>query len=223
MIKLPNTLIAIIWKDLIIEFRSKEIVLPVLTFSSLNLIIFNFAIDPTRIDIKYLAAGILWIVYIFTCNLILIRSSNVEKQNGNLQAMLISPISRESIFFSKVISNFIFILIIQVITTTLFIIIFNFSFFDIKFIPIILLGTFGIIIVGNVFSVISNNTKPQEIMLSILMFPIITPILIASVEGLNSIIGNNNNWLTQWIPLLIIFDSIFLIISPYAFNFIVEE
>ncbi|MFL2764427.1 MAG: heme exporter protein CcmB [Dehalococcoidia bacterium] len=223
MINLLNTLRAIIWKDLIIEFRSKEIILPILAFSCLTLIIFNFAIDTTRIDIKYLAAGILWIVFIFTSILILVRSSNIENQNGNLQGLLLSPISREAIFFSKLISNFIFVSIIQIIITIVFIIIFNFSDFNLKFIPIILLGTFGIITIGNVFSIISNNTKSQEIILSVLLFPTITPVLIASVEAINSIIGNNNDWLNQWIPLLIIFDTVFIIISPYAFNFIVEE
>ena len=223
MINSLNTLRAIIWKDLIIEFRSKEIILPILAFSCLTLIIFNFAIDTTRIDIKYLAAGILWIVFIFTSILILVRSSNIENQNGNLQGLLLSPISREAIFFSKLISNFIFVSIIQIIITIVFIIIFNFSDFNLKFIPIILLGTFGIITIGNVFSIISNNTKSQEIILSVLLFPTITPVLIASVEAINSIIGNNNDWLNQWIPLLIIFDTVFIIISPYAFNFIVEE
>ena len=223
MLKFLNTLLAIIWKDLIVEFRSKEIILPILAFSCLTLIIFNFAIDTTRIDIKYLAAGILWIVFIFTSILILVRSSNIENQNGNLQGLLLSPISREAIFFSKLISNFIFVSIIQIIITIVFIIIFNFSDFNLKFIPIILLGTFGIITIGNVFSIISNNTKSQEIILSVLLFPTITPVLIASVEAINSIIGNNNDWLNQWIPLLIIFDTVFIIISPYAFNFIVEE
>ena len=221
MINSLNTLRAIIWKDLIVEFRSKEIILPILAFSCLTLIIFNFAIDTTRIDIKYLAAGILWIVFIFTSILILVRSSNIENQNGNLQGLLLSPISREAIFFSKLISNFIFVSIIQIIITIVFIIIFNFSDFNLKFIPIILLGTFGIITIGNVFSIISNNTKSQEIILSVLLFPTITPVLIASVEAINSIIGNNNDWLNQWIPLLIIFDTVFIIISPYAFNFIV--
>ena len=223
MINSLNTLRAIIWKDLIVEFRSKEIILPILAFSCLTLIIFNFAIDTTRIDIKYLAAGILWIVFIFTSILILVRSSNIENQNGNLQGLLLSPISREAIFFSKLISNFIFVSIIQIIITIVFIIIFNFSDFNLKFIPIILLGTFCIITIGNVFSIISNNTKSQEIILSVLLFPTITPVLIASVEAINSIIGNNNDWLNQWIPLLIIFDTVFIIISPYAFNFIVEE
>ena len=223
MINSLNTLRAIIWKDLIVEFRSKEIILPILAFSCLTLIIFNFAIDTTRIDIKYLAAGILWIVFIFTSILILVRSSNIENQNGNLQGLLLSPISREAIFFSKLISNFIFVSIIQIIITIVFIIIFNFSDFNLKFIPIILLGTFGIITIGNVFSIISNNTKSQEIILSVLLFPTITPVLIASVEAINSIVGNNNDWLNQWIPLLIIFDTVFIIISPYAFNFIVEE
>ena len=223
MINSLNTLRAIIWKDLIVEFRSKEIILPILAFSCLTLIIFNFAIDTTRIDIKYLAAGILWIVFIFTSILILVRSSNIENQNGNLQGLLLSPISREAIFFSKLISNFIFVSIIQIIITIVFIIIFNFSDFNLKFIPIILLGTLGIITIGNVFSIISNNTKSQEIILSVLLFPTITPVLIASVEAINSIIGNNNDWLNQWIPLLIIFDTVFIIISPYAFNFIVEE
>ena len=223
MINSLKTLRAIIWKDLIVEFRSKEIILPILAFSCLTLIIFNFAIDTTRIDIKYLAAGILWIVFIFTSILILVRSSNIENLNGNLQGLLLSPISREAIFFSKLISNFIFVSIIQIIITIVFIIIFNFSDFNLKFIPIILLGTFGIITIGNVFSIISNNTKSQEIILSVLLFPTITPVLIASVEAINSIIGNNNDWLNQWIPLLIIFDTVFIIISPYAFNFIVEE
>jgi heme exporter protein B len=39
--------LALLWKDILLEVRSKDIVVSVLVFALLVMVIFNFAIDPT--------------------------------------------------------------------------------------------------------------------------------------------------------------------------------
>jgi len=50
-------------KDILLEFRGKEITFSVLIFAILALIVFNFSLGSE--DIKRLAPGILWAIFSF--------------------------------------------------------------------------------------------------------------------------------------------------------------
>ncbi|SVE53779.1 uncharacterized protein METZ01_LOCUS506633, partial [marine metagenome] len=55
---------AIFWKDILLETRTKDMLLAILIFSILVIVIFNFAISPTPKMIGFVAPGILWVAFI---------------------------------------------------------------------------------------------------------------------------------------------------------------
>ncbi|MCI0797026.1 MAG: heme exporter protein CcmB, partial [Chloroflexi bacterium] len=64
----------------------------------------------------------------------------------------------------------------------------------------------------------------REVMLPLLFFPVVLPAIVAAVEASGIVIrveGGSN--LTQWLSLLAVFDIIFLVVCPVAFNVILEE
>ena len=50
-------MLALLWKDILLELRSKDIIVSVFVFALLVIVIFNFALDPTPgVDVETLAA-----------------------------------------------------------------------------------------------------------------------------------------------------------------------
>ena len=58
-------MLALAWKDVLLEIRSRDIVVSVLVFAVLVIVIFNFALDPTPQMVALVAPGILWVSFLF--------------------------------------------------------------------------------------------------------------------------------------------------------------
>lgn len=215
---------ALLWKDVLLELRTKDIVVSVLVFALLVIVIFNFAIDPTPQMVVLVAPGILWVAFLFGGVLGLTRSFALEKDSGSLQGLMLAPVGREVIYFGKMLGNFLFMLAVEVIIFPIFAVLFNLPLVMPELIPIALLATLGIATVGTVFSAMAVNTRSREVMLPLLFFPVVLPAIVAAVEASRIVIqGEGSNDLIQWIPLLAVFDVIFLVVCPVAFNVVVEE
>ena len=215
---------ALLWKDVLLELRTKDIVVSVLVFSLLVIVIFNFAIDPTPQMVVLVAPGILWVAFLFGGVLGLTRSFALEKDSGSLQGLMLAPVGREVIYFGKMLGNFLFMLAVEVIVFPIFAVLFNLPLVMPELIPIALLASWGIATVGTVFSAMAVNTRSREVMLPLLFFPVVLPAIVAAVEASRVVIqGEGSSDLTQWIPLLAVFDVVFLVVCPVAFNVVVEE
>ena len=92
-------------KDLAIEFRTRSAFLSVLVFALLGIVIFYFAWDPTAVSAVDLAPGVLWVIFTFSGLLGLHRSFGVEQEEGAIDGLLASPVSREAIFLGKAGAN----------------------------------------------------------------------------------------------------------------------
>jgi heme exporter protein B len=213
---------AIIYKDLAAEFRSRELLTAMLTFSVLVILIFNFALD-LNVDVRQkVTAGVLWTTFAFAGTLGLNRSMAVEKDRGCMDGLLLAPVDRSAIFFGKAISNLAFMLIIEAIVLPLYAFFYNETrIFQLEFIAVLLLGSIGYISVGTLLSAMSVQTRTRELLLPILLFPIVVPVLIASVLASGAIINELD--FSAPLNLLIIYDVIFVAVSFMFFDFIVEE
>ena len=89
---------------------------------------------------------------------------------------------------------------------------------------IIFLGTLGFAVVGTLFSAMAVQTRSREIMLPVLFFPVLLPVIIAAVEASTRAVGGETFiGLGRWLPLIGVFDALFLVICPWVFSFVVEE
>jgi len=216
--------LTIIWKDILLETRSKDIIISMLVFSILVLVIFNFALEPSPQLVALISPGILWVAFIFGGVLGLTRSFAVEKDQGNLQGLILTPVSRDTIYFGKMLAIFLFMLIVQAIVLPIFMVLFNLSILEPLLIPVIVLATLGIAATGTLFSSIAINTRAREVMLPVLFFPVALPIIVAAVEATGLVIGNPNLAdLIRWLSLLVVFDAVFLVVCPFAFSIIVDD
>ena len=152
------------------------------------------------------------------------RSFALEKDRGNIHGLLLTPVGRDTIYFGKMLGNLLFMLTVEIIIFPVFAVLYNFSLLEPGLIPVAFLATLGISAIGTVFSAMAVNTRSREVMLPVLFFPVVAPVIIAAVEGSGAVIrGDAGGDLTRWVSLLAVFDAIFLVISPFAFNFILED
>jgi len=217
-------LLAVVRKDIMLELRTKDIVVSVLVFSILVIVIFNFAIDPTPQTVAVVAPGVLWVAFVFGGVLGLTRSFALEKDGGNLRGILLAPASRDAIFFGKMLASFLFMMLVEVLVFPVFAVLFNFSLVEPILLPTAVLATLGIAAVGTVFSAMAVNTRAREVMLPLLFLPVIVPLIIAAVEATGLMLRDGDlGDIAVWLSMLAAFDAIFLVVCPFAFHMVVEE
>ena len=216
--------LALLWKDVLLELRTKDIVVSVLVFALLVIVIFNFAIDPSPRMVAIVAPGILWVAVTFGGILGLTRSFALEKERGNIHGLMLTPVGRDAIFFGKMLGTFVFMVVVELAVFPIFAVLFNIEVFLPGLIPTALLATLGIAALGTVFSAMALNTRSREVMLPLLFLPVVIPVIVAAVEASGIIIGGGDSGdLARWLPLLGVFDAIFLVVCPVAFSLVVQE
>lgn len=219
-----NKIFAIVWKDVLSEMRTREVVFSVLVFTLLVIVIFNFSFGTNTDTIVTVAPGILWVTFAFAGVLSLNRSFILEKEEGCLEGLMVCPISRETIFIGKMLGSLLFMLVIEAIALPIFMFLFNLPVLSPQLITITILTTLGFVSVGTLFSALAVNTKAREMVLPILFFPIIAPIVISATKA-SGLVLDGESWggLSPWIQIIIAFDVIFLVVSYLIFSFVVEE
>ena len=219
----PALLVA--WKDVLLELRNREVVVTALVFGVMLVVIFNFALNITPSTVNVVAPGVLWVAFSFAGVLAMGRAFVSEREEGTLDALLLCPVSRDSIYFGKMLAMFLFMIVIEAALLPIFAVFFNFSAFSITLVGVIVLATLGFAAVGTLFAVVAANVRAREIMIPILFFPIVSPVIIGAVEVTGAAIGGPGPVVStaRWIQLLAVFDAVFLVICPWLFGMIVEE
>jgi len=216
--------IAITWKDVLAEMRTREIVFSVLVFTVLVIVTFNFAFGASQQTMALVAPGILWVTFAFAGVLSLSRSFILEKEEGCIEGLMVCPISREVIYVGKMLGSLLFMLIIEAIALPIFTFLFNLSVLSAQLVVITVLTTVGFVAVGTLFSALAVNTKAREMVLPILFLPIIVPLIICAVKASGlALSGESWSGLSSWLLIIGAFDAIFIVVSFLTFTFIIEE
>jgi heme exporter protein B len=219
-----RAMLAVLWKDLAAELRSREVLTSMLVFALLVILIFNFALELQPGLQKALISGILWVTFAFAGTLGLNRSMAMEKDRGCLDGLLLAPVDRSAIFFGKALSNLIFMLIVAAIILPLFSLLYNVNLINPGLILVILLGSVGYVAVGTLLSTMAVQTRTRDVMLPILLFPLVIPVLISAIKGSSGFLeGLEMVEIIPWLNLLIVYDVIFIAVAFMVFDYVVEE
>ncbi|MBT5470318.1 MAG: ABC transporter permease [Nitrospina sp.] len=221
-----NQIAAIVWKDFVTELKTRELLSAMFIFALLVILIFIFSINLSIVKASEVGPGILWVAFLFAGTIGLNRSFMLEKENGCLMGLMLVPADRTAIYFGKLISNLIFLSIMELFILPLFMI-----FFDIDLLShlgpllvVVFLGTLGFCALGTLLSSLSSNLKTREIMLPILLYPLLIPIIIGAVRMTGQILdGTELSDMMKWIGLTASFDIIYIGVSIMTIDHILEE
>jgi heme exporter protein B len=212
-------------KELRLEFRTRELLTGTVIFVLVVIVLFSFAFDPTAADSRRYGPGLLWIAFLFAGSLMLHPSFAREQANQTLDALRMAPISAFAILLGKMLANFIFLAIAEVILVPVFAVLYNVSLGGVagRLALVLALGTLGLVITGTVFSAVSAHARMRELLLPLLPLPILAPLLIAAVEATASLFAEQPALDSTWLTFLGGFDIVFLTASWLLCDFLLEE
>lgn len=209
--------LAVAAKDLRSEIRSKESINASVAFALVILLLFSFAFDPTSDQVREIAGGLLWLVFAFAGTLILNRSFARELVNDCLDALLASPVSGAQLFLGKTIANFVILMVVELLAMPVFTIFYNVHWtqsFGLLFL-VMLLGTWGLTVIGTLFSAMTVNLRLRELMLPMLVYPMMIPALMGAIQLSTLLVAGDPVGVDNqiWFRLLVAFDVIFTLLA----------
>lgn len=215
----------IVKKDILMEVRTKQVINAALVFAVLFVVVFSFTMEIGSNMEQKLSGGIFWVSVAFAGILSFNKTIGSETDNGSFEALMLAPVDKSAVFFGKVISNMLFLLLIEVILIPLFLVFYNVNIIGHPLMAaVIILSTYAYSLIGTLFSIISVRTSSKEIMMPVLFLPFMVPVIIAAVLATNVfILGGQIQFSYNWIKLTAVFDVIFTAIIYGIFSLIIED
>jgi heme exporter protein B len=206
-------------KELRIEWRSLDAIVSMLFFSLLVVVLFSIAFDPRGAFSREIAGGVLCVATMFASVSALNQAWAREIRHQVLDAQRMAPSAGAELYLAKVIANFLFVSIVQVILAPCFFVFYNLQIMGQGWLLALVLplGTWALVANGIFFAALSIRSRNRELLLSLILFPIFIPALLAMVQATTAILtGESDPGL--WIRLLVGYDIIFTTVSLLLFD-----
>jgi heme exporter protein B len=205
--------LALCAKELRVELRTGEIVVTTALFATLIAVLTSLAFYVDRKTALQVAPGVLWIAVTFAGVLAMGRSFQREREHEVYRALLLSPVPRSAIYVSKVVTSFLFLVIVETLVVLEVTVLFNLDLgrVVVPLVGLLLLGTLGFTATGNLFAALSLRTRAREMMLAVTLLPVVAPALLAGVVATRELLaGVPVPELAGWFQLLLAFDLVAL-------------
>jgi heme exporter protein B len=210
-------------KDLRIEWRSREAINSMLFFALLVVVLFSLAFDPRGSFAREIAGGVLCVATLFASVSALNQAWAREIRHQVLDAQRMTPADSAQLFLAKVLANFFFVSIVQLLLAPVFLIFYNLQVLGNGWLLLLVLplGTWALVANGTFFAALSIRSRNRELLLPLILFPIFMPALLAMVQATGSILTGESDP-TLWIKLLTGYDIIFTTVSLLLFDVVFQ-
>ncbi|MBT8487375.1 MAG: heme exporter protein CcmB [Gemmatimonadetes bacterium] len=182
---------AIMWKDLVLELRSRERLTSMGAFAVLAGVLFSFSIDTASVRTQDVAAGLVWMTLVFGGLLGVGRTFYLEAEDGAFQGVLTSPAPKDAVFLAKTGANFVLLFAVSLLVLAVFALFFGVSMgTNLGWIILVLgLGSLGFVALGTLFAAIASGTSMGETLLPVLVFPLLVPMVVYGVGTTDRLIA----------------------------------
>jgi heme exporter protein B len=215
---------AILWKDLLLELRTKERISSLFVLAVLIVLVFVFALSPEQAQRPEVGAAVLWVTLLFAGMLSLQRAFLIEQERGCFLGLLLCPFDPGSLFLAKLLGNALFLVVVQAVVTPLTLLLLGVRFsWPLVILPLVLLlGIIGFSALGTLFAAIAVRTRAREVLLPLMLLPLLIPLLIAAVKVTGALLAGTE-WSGVWLRVLLAFDVIFVVTGWLIFAQVVQE
>lgn len=200
-------------KDLLLELRTKEIVATGGFFAVLVTVMSSLAFYTGPTVNAQVASGVIWLATAFAALLALTRTWQRERDDGVLDALLVSPLSPSALFLGKALGVLVFLWVIQAIVIPTCALFFNLD-LGTHGLGLLLMSAAaipGIAASGTLFGVMTVRTGARDLVLSLVLFPLLSPTLLAAVSGTRELLhGVALEELVDYFKIMWLFDATFL-------------
>jgi heme exporter protein B len=222
----------VFYKDIAIEFATREIVTTAGFFAALVAIMASVAFTTGPEATPRVAPGALWLAIAFAAILALGRSWQREREESALVGLLVSPVPRAAIWCGKTAGVLGFLMTVEVVVVPLVALLFHVDLTRVfaPLMAVMLLGTLGVSATGTLFGAMTVRTRARELLLASILFPLLSPALLSSVGATREIFyaaasGNPVDMaeVRDWLVLLGVFDAVAVVGGMAMFGSLIED
>ena len=220
-----NATLAIARKDVAIELRTREITVSTAFFALLIASLCSLSFYVDNVVSRNIAPGVLYTAVAFSSVLAISRSWSREREQDAMRSLLIAPIPRLAIYAGKALSTFVFLSIVEVLLVPMVGILYRVDLVPVV-LPLVMIlatATLGIVLAGSLFGAMTVRTSARDLMLSVVLFPLLTPLLLAAVVGTRELLGGNEVEMWSWMKILAAYDITVLLAAVSMFDSLVSE
>jgi heme exporter protein B len=220
-----NVAWALLWKDLLSEWRSRDRLVAMVVFAFLVVVVFQFAWPPMEPDeMVPFAPGVLWVTYLFAAVIGLGRTFALELENDAMTALALAPGTRGWIFLGKAAATWILVTGVQAMTAFVFALFFRVDLWTglPGFAVVVALANVAICSVGTLLSAMSVRSRFRDVLLPILLIPTLIPVLTSAVLGTAATLRAEGLPFEAVQPLIVI-DGVYLVLSFLLFDYVLDE
>lgn len=214
--------LAVAWKDLRVEARTREVVYATAFFAALVVLLCAFAFTREGQSDREAVAGVLWIALALSGTLGLSRALDREREGNPLQALLLAPVPRAAIYVGKLLAIVAFMLLALACAAPLTAHLFDAALFShpVPLVALLALGAVGFAAVGSLFAAMLLRARNREVLLGILLYPVVLPLLLAGVRGTQALLALPVDLATAWFwaRLILVFDVVFITLSLWLYE-----
>jgi len=211
-------------KELLLQWRTRAQAIAVFVFGATALLLFSFAIGPSAALRQY-AGGFLWLGLLLSSTLTLSESFHAEMENQALEGLLLLPVSPRVLYYGKALANAMQLIVLGIALVPVMIVLYDAGTTRIPTILLIIIfGSAGISAPGTLYSAMTSQARAKQTLLPLLLFPLIVPVLLASVKATSlAILGDPMDQGRAWVLLLVTFDGIYWSLCGLLFDRVVED
>ncbi|MFQ5829214.1 MAG: heme exporter protein CcmB [Candidatus Methylomirabilia bacterium] len=216
----------VLWKDVLIEWRSKASLNALFFFAFLLLFLFQFALGPDRERLIAALPGLLWLGVILAGLLGLGRTFVAERDNDCWEGLTLAPGDKSAIYAGKLAGNFV---LMGMVVLVLLALVGFFHNVDVltplaPLAGVILLGLLGLAAIGTLFGAMTARLRARELLFPLLLLPIQVPLLLATVKATEAVLdGQPLGAVGHWLKLMAAADVIYLVVGLLTFEFLLES
>lgn len=221
-----RTVWTVLAKDARTELRSKQTLATMLLFGLVLTFVYAFGFVSDPATNKKVVPGAMWGALLFAGTLGVGRTFAREAEDGAFQALVLSPAERSAILLAKIMVNVALSVVVMAVVVPLLAIILRVDLTPhAGMIALqLLLGAIGFAAVGTPLAVMAVTARFAEVLLPIVVFPMVTPVLIAGVRGTSVVLGTAievDPW--PWLQFTAAYDLCFGVGGLFLFERMVTE
>lgn len=222
---LPQTL-AVLRKDLLLEWRGRSRFLSVFLFGAVTVLLFSFAMPNFEV-LKQAAAGCLILGLLLSSTLGLAESFRHEQSDSALEGLILLPIDPVALYYGKAVGNTLFLFALAPVLIPFAVALYQVDLGGagvLKLVGLWMVTAAGLSAPGTLYSGMTSRLRSQDVLLPLLLFPLVIPVLLAAAKSASLIVlGDPMSELSAWLLFLLAFDLIYWSLCGILFPMLSQE
>ena len=210
-----NVFFAIVRRDVMLALRRMSDTMSVLLFFILAIVLFPLGIGPELNVLSRIAAGTIWVVALLAAMLSLDRLFQIDADEGGLDLLILAPLPLEVVVIAKCLAHWLVTGVPLIVSAPILSVLLNMSSDGfLVMIVAMVLATPILSLIGAVGAALTVGTRRGGVLVSLLVLPLLTPVLILGASAVDLALAGLNA-----VPLLMLLGAVLLVaalLCPWA-------